>query len=75
MRNTSYILYDIIQKEGEDKFESTQIIYAPDEKLHHKLGEPILLDTEGNDFNVILGCQEMFENEKIVALQFEYNWR
>ena len=32
-------------------------------------------DTEGNDFNVILGCQEMFKNEKIVALQFEYNWR
>ena len=32
-------------------------------------------DTEGNDLNVILGCQEMFKNEKIIALQFEYNWR
>ena len=32
-------------------------------------------DTEGNDFNVILGCQEMIKNEKIAALQFEYNWR
>ena len=32
-------------------------------------------DTEGNDFNVILGCKEMFNNNNIVALQFEYNWR
>ena len=32
-------------------------------------------DTEGNDFNVILGCKEMFNNNNIFALQFEYNWR
>jgi|TARA_B110000438_G_scaffold297932_1_gene345172 FkbM family methyltransferase len=32
-------------------------------------------DTEGNDFYVIMGCKEMFKNNRIVALQFEYNWR
>jgi FkbM family methyltransferase len=32
-------------------------------------------DTEGNDFNVIMGCKEMFKNNRIIALQFEYNWR
>jgi len=32
-------------------------------------------DTEGNDFNVILGCKEMFSHNRITALQFEYNWR
>jgi len=32
-------------------------------------------DTEGNDFNVILGCKEMFNNNNIIAFQFEYNWR
>ena len=61
----------MIQKEGEDKLESTPIIYAPDEKLHHKLGEPILLDTEGKD---IKWCEEknsfqivtLFEEMKIL---------
>jgi FkbM family methyltransferase len=32
-------------------------------------------DTEGNDFNVIMGCKEMFRHNRIIALQFEYNWR
>ena len=32
-------------------------------------------DTEGNDFYVIMGCKEMFKNNRIIALQFEYNWR
>tara|TARA_X000000368_G_scaffold81982_1_gene61879 strand:- start:10800 stop:11639 length:840 start_codon:yes stop_codon:yes gene_type:complete len=32
-------------------------------------------DTEGNDFYVIMGCKEMFKNNQIIALQFEYNWR
>lgn len=32
-------------------------------------------DTEGNDFNVILGAKDMFKYQKIIAFQFEYNWR
>lgn len=32
-------------------------------------------DTEGNDFNVILGAKNMFKHQKIIAFQFEYNWR
>lgn len=35
----------------------------------------IKCDTEGNDFNVILGCKEMFRKNNIGILQFEYNWR
>ena len=35
----------------------------------------IKCDTEGNDFNVILGSQEMFNKNSIIAFQFEYNWR
>ncbi len=35
----------------------------------------IKCDTEGNDLNVILGCKEMFNNNSIIAFQFEYNWR
>ena len=66
MHNTSYILYDIIQKEGEDKLESTPIIYAPDEKLHHKLGEPILLDTEGKD---IKWCEEKNSHQIEILLE------
>ena len=66
MHSTSYILYDIIQKEGEDKLESTPIIYAPDEKLHHKLGEPILLDTEGKD---IKWCEEKNSHQIEILLE------
>jgi FkbM family methyltransferase len=33
------------------------------------------IDTEGNDFNVLLGAREMLENETIGTTQFEYNWR
>ena len=35
----------------------------------------IKCDTEGNDYNVILGCSDMFNKEKIGLMQFEYNWR
>lgn len=35
----------------------------------------IKVDTEGNDFNVILGSKRMFERGAISAFQFEYNWR
>lgn len=33
------------------------------------------IDTEGNDFNVILGAKSMLEQGRIQVLQFEYNWR
>jgi FkbM family methyltransferase len=35
----------------------------------------VKVDTEGNDFNVILGAQGLFDAERIGVLQFEYNWR
>ena len=35
----------------------------------------VKVDTEGNDFNVILGAQGLFDREAIDILQFEYNWR
>lgn len=35
----------------------------------------IKVDTEGNDFNVILGARRLFDNAAIGVLQFEYNWR
>lgn len=40
-----------------------------------KVVDYIKCDTEGNDFNVILGCKEKFKNNDIGILQFEYNWR
>ena len=33
------------------------------------------IDTEGNDFNVILGGREAICNGRINIIQFEYNWR
>jgi FkbM family methyltransferase len=35
----------------------------------------IKVDTEGNDFNVILGSQKLLASGAIKVLQFEYNWR
>jgi FkbM family methyltransferase len=35
----------------------------------------VKVDTEGNDFNVILGARGLFDREAIEILQFEYNWR
>jgi FkbM family methyltransferase len=35
----------------------------------------VKIDTEGNDFNVIFGAQEMLAQGRIAVLQFEYNWR
>ena len=35
----------------------------------------VKVDTEGNDFNVILGARGLFDREAIDVLQFEYNWR
>ena len=35
----------------------------------------VKVDTEGNDFNVILGAAGLFDREAIDVLQFEYNWR
>ena len=77
MHNTSYILYDIIQKKGKDKLESTPIIFDPDEKLHHKFGKPLLLDTEGKD---IKWCEEknsqqieiLREEKQILEHDIEY---
>lgn len=66
MHNTSYILYDIIQKEGEDKLESTPIIYAPDEKLHHKFGEPVLSDISESD---IKWCEEKNSHQVEILLE------
>lgn len=43
----------------------------------HNVG-PILLakvDTEGNDFNVLLGAQDAMARKAITAIQIEYNWR
>lgn len=33
------------------------------------------IDTEGNDYNVLLGAQRMLASGKIAAVQFEYNYR
>ena len=66
MHNTSYILYDIIQKEGEDKLESTPINFASDEKLHHKLGDHLLSDTEGRD---IKWCEEKNSHQIVILLE------
>lgn len=33
----------------------------------------VKVDTEGNDFNVILGARSLFDRESIGVLQFEYN--
>jgi FkbM family methyltransferase len=33
------------------------------------------VDTEGNDFNVVLGAAKMFDMERIDIVQFEYNHR
>jgi FkbM family methyltransferase len=35
----------------------------------------VKVDTEGNDFNVILGARGLFDSQAIDILQFEYNWR
>ena len=35
----------------------------------------VKVDTEGNDFNVILGASGLFDREAIDVMQFEYNWR
>lgn len=35
----------------------------------------VKVDTEGNDFNVILGARGLFDRQAIDILQFEYNWR
>ena len=35
----------------------------------------VKVDTEGNDFNVILGAKDLLKREVIEILQFEYNWR
>lgn len=35
----------------------------------------VKVDTEGNDFNVIIGARNLFDAERIGILQFEYNWR
>jgi FkbM family methyltransferase len=35
----------------------------------------VKVDTEGNDFNVILGAKGLFDREAIEVLQFEYNSR
>jgi FkbM family methyltransferase len=37
--------------------------------------ELIKIDTEGNDFNVILGACSALTNGRIKVIQFEYNWR
>jgi len=66
MYNTSYILYDIIQIDGEDKLESTPINFAPDEKLHHKLGEPVLSDISESD---IKWCEEKNSHQIEILLE------
>lgn len=33
------------------------------------------VDTEGNDFNVVLGAQAAFKSKSIAIMQIEYNWR
>ncbi|HEY4786111.1 MAG TPA: FkbM family methyltransferase [Bacteroidales bacterium] len=37
----------------------------------------IKIDTEGNDFNVLLGAKQLLKDKRIRAIQFEYNdsWR
>lgn len=31
------------------------------------------IDTEGNEFNVLLGCDEILKNKKVKAIHFEFN--
>ncbi|MCS4058419.1 FkbM family methyltransferase [Salinibacter ruber] len=35
----------------------------------------IKVDTEGNDFNVLLGAEQLLSEGKVTYVQFEYNWR
>jgi hypothetical protein len=35
----------------------------------------VKVDTEGNDFNVIVGARGLLDKQAIGILQFEYNWR
>ncbi len=45
------------------------------EEQHIQRFDFVKVDTEGNDFNVILGAKGLFDREAIDILQFEYNWR
>ncbi len=47
-----------------DKFLISQNIQAVD---------LLKIDTEGNEFNVLLGCKEFLNNRKIKAIHFEFN--
>ena len=31
------------------------------------------IDTEGNEFNVLLGCKEFLKNRQVKAIHFEFN--
>jgi len=76
----SFFLNEVLYKDSEqnipkiEKISTTTIdIFCKENNINTI--DYLKCDTEGNDFNVILGCEEMFKNHSIVALQFEYNWR
>jgi len=76
----SFFKNEVIYKDSEkiipkvEKVSTTTIdIFCKDNNINTI--DYIKCDTEGNDFNVILGSQEMFNKNSIIAFQFEYNWR
>lgn len=54
-----------------------QVVTLDDVSSRHGLTDIVLakVDTEGNDFNVILGGAALLKEGRVRVLQFEYNWR
>lgn len=54
---------------------SVKIIVLDDFLISQNIKEIDLLkiDTEGNEFNVLLGCKEFLKNRKVKAIHFEFN--
>jgi len=68
---------DVIQglHKGNPISHSVEIIVLDEFLKSQKIKEIDLLkiDTEGNEFNVLLGCKEFLRNNKIKAIHFEFN--
>ena len=69
----SFFLNEVLYKDSEqnipkiEKISTTTIdIFCKENNINTI--DYLKCDTEGNDFNVILGCEEMFKNHSIVAL-------
>ncbi len=62
IRQGSILIPDILSVRGDDFCKSNHIDYI----------DFLKIDTEGHDYKVLLGFQEMLENKKIRIIQFEY---